>query len=782
MFKIAFRNLKKNKGFTAINIIGLAIGMAAAILIMLWIRSEVTFDRQYSNLDRTYVVGNKANWGDKLQVWFWTPRVMARTLETEFPEIEHAVRVNRSGNNLLSVGENKLNKETGVFADEHFFDIFDFEVLAGDTKTALSNVNSIVLTESLAKKLFNSTDVIGKFVQRNNEEQFAVSAVLKDLPANSTYNKASYLLPMKYHDSKNAGDTHWNNNTLQTYILLKEGANVELLSTNIKGLVKRHTETNADNLIKPLADMHLYDKYENGVVAGGRIDMVRVFFVIACFILLIACINFMNLSTAQSEKRAKEVGIRKVVGAGKSSLIKQFLSESILLAIFAGLAALLIVILALPSYSKLVDRDLTLPYDSIAFWIAFMAFVIFTGLVAGSYPAFFLSSFKPIRVLKGKFVFKVNSFSTRKVLVVSQFIIAIVLIVSTITIRKQIQHAQDREVGYNKERLIFIYEIGDVEKNFKSIKQELLEQGIASSVTRTMSPITLRWSNTNTFEWAGKSKDNTVIFNRTAADDKLIETTGLELVKGRDFDLSKFPTDSAAAIINESAAKEIGFADPIGQIIKDGSQSYQIIGVIKDFIQESPYDPIAPLIIEGAHGYLATTHIKFQPNIHTREALDKTEAILKKYNPLYPFEYTFVDEDYAKKFNESEKTGQLASLFAGLTIFISCLGLFGLSAFMAENRTKEIGIRKVLGASVFSVTRMLSKEFVLLVIIACIVAFPLAYWAMNSYLSTYAYRISVSWEIFLITAITAILIAIFTVSYQSIKAAIANPVNSLRDE
>ena len=782
MFKIAFRNLKKNKGFTAINIIGLAIGMAAAILIMLWIRSEVTFDRQYSNLDRTYVVGNKAIWGDKMQVWFWTPRVMARTLETEFPEIEHAVRVNRSGNNLLSVGENKLNKEAGIFADERFFDIFDFEVLAGDTKTALSNVNSIVLTESLAKKLFNSTDVIGKFVQRNNEEQFAVSAVLKDLPANSTYNKTSYLLSMKYHDSKNAGDTYWNNNTLQTYILLKKGANVELLSKNIKGLVKRHTETNADNLIKPLADIHLYDKYENGVVAGGRIDTVRVFFVIACFILLIACINFMNLSTAQSEKRAKEVGIRKVVGAGKSSLIKQFLSESILLAIFAGLAALLIVILALPSYSKLVDRELTLPYDSIAFWIAFMAFVIFTGLVAGSYPAFFLSSFKPIRVLKGKFVFKVNSFSTRKVLVVSQFIIAIVLIVSTITIRKQIQHAQDREVGYNKERLIFIYENGDVEKNFKSIKQELLEQGIASSLTRTMSPITLRWSNSNTFEWAGKSKDNTVIFNRTAADDKLIETTGLELVKGRDFDLSKFPTDSAAAIINESAAREIGFADPIGQIIKDGSQSYQIIGVIKDFIQESPYDPIAPLIIEGAHGYLATTHIKFQPNIHTREALDKTEAILKKYNPLYPFEYTFVDEDYAKKFNESEKTGQLASLFAGLTIFISCLGLFGLSAFMAENRTKEIGIRKVLGASVFSVTRMLSKEFVLLVIIACIVAFPLAYWAMNSYLSTYTYRISVSWEIFLITAITAILIAIFTVSYQSIKAAIANPVNSLRDE
>ena len=375
-----------------------------------------------------------------------------------------------------------------------------------------------------------------------------------------------------------------------------------------------------------------------------------------------------------------------------------------------------------------------------------------------------------------------NSFSTRKVLVVSQFIIAIVLIVSTITIRKQIQHAQDREVGYNKERLIFIYENGDFEKNFKSIKQELLEQGIASSVTRTMSPITLRWSNSNGFEWAGKSKDNTVIFNRTAADDKLIETTGLELVKGRDFDLSKFPTDSAAAIINEAAANEIGFADPIGQIIKDGSQSYQIIGVIKDFIQESPYDPIAPLIIEGANGYLATTHIKFQANIHTREALDKTEAILKKYNPLYPFEYTFVDDDYAKKFNESEKTGQLASLFAGLTIFISCLGLFGLSAFMAENRTKEIGIRKVLGASVFSVTRMLSKEFELLVIIACIVAFPLAYWAMNSYLSTYAYRISVSWEIFLTTAISAVLIAILTVSYQSIKAAIANPVNSLRDE
>ncbi|MVZ66677.1 FtsX-like permease family protein [Sphingobacterium sp. DK4209] len=782
MFKIAFRNLKKNRGFTVINITGLAIGMAAAILIMLWVRSEVTFDRQHQFLDRIYVIGNKAAWGEKIQVWFWTPRVMARALETEFPEVEHAVRVENAGEDLLTVGENKLNKEKGLYADEQFFKLFNYDVISGDIKTALSNLNNIVITEELAIKLFKSTDVVGKIIKRNKDEQFTVSAVLTDIPSNSMYNKTSYFLSMKYLDARYPSNVEWNNNTLQTFVLLKEGTNADQFGRNMTGFLKKHTETNADNVINALSDFHLYRTYENGVLVGGRIDTVRVFILIAAFILLIACINFMNLSTAQSEKRAKEVGIRKVVGAGKASLIKQFLSESILLSSIAGVLALIIVFLALPSYSQLVDRTLTIPYSSLFFWMAMILFIVVTGLIAGSYPAFFLSSFKPIRVLKGKFVFKVNKFSTRKVLVVSQFVIAIVLIVSTIVIRKQIQYAQDREVGFNKERLMFTIEQGDFQKNFKSIKQELLEQGIASSVTRTMSPITQRRSNSNGFEWAGKLKDNTVIFNRSAADDKLVETMGLELIKGRDFDLSKYPTDSAGAIINETAAKEIGFKDPIGQIIKDGSQSFQVIGVIKDFIQESPYDPIAPLIIEGAKGMLAITHIKFKPEIHTREALDKTEAILKKYNPDYPFEYAFVDDDYAKKFDESEKTGQLASLFASLTIFISCLGLFGLSAFMAENKTKEIGIRKVLGASIFSVTSMLSKEFIILVIIACLIAFPIAYWAMNTYLSSYAYRISISWEIFAITAFTSILIAILTISYQSIKAAIANPINSLRDE
>ncbi|MGH2623596.1 MAG: ABC transporter permease, partial [Sphingobacterium sp.] len=484
----------------------------------------------------------------------------------------------------------------------------------------------------------------------------------------------------------------------------------------------------------------------------------------------------MNLSTAQSEKRAKEVGIRKVVGAHKSSLILQFLSESFLMALIAGILAILLVSLSLPAFSQLVDRQLIIGLTTWSFWGFFLGFILLTGILAGSYPAIFLSSFSPIKVLKGKFAHFHGRINPRKLLVVTQFSIAILLIISTLVLRRQIQFGQDRESGYNKENLIYIPEKGTIGKNAHIIKQTLLAQGIATSVSRTMSPLTERWSGWNGFSWLGKDPNSVIEFNRQSADDKIIETAGFTLVAGRDFDLNKFPTDSTAAIINESALKIMNLEDPIGNYIIDGGDmKFHIIGVIKDFIQESPFDPVKPLVIEGATGWLSTMHIKFNPTLTTREALEKTEKVFKEFNSEYPFEYKFIDEQYAKKFNESAKIGKLATLFALLTIFISCLGLFGLAAFMAENRIKEIGIRKVLGASVFSVTRMLSKEFVFLVFIACFIAFPVAYWSMNSFLKNYTYRISISWDIFLIAGISAILITLITVSYQSIKAAIANP-------
>lgn len=781
--KIAFRNLKKNKGFTAINIIGLAIGMAAAMLIMLWVKSEMTFDRFYPKTKQLYIVGNKAIWSGKLEVWFSTPNIMAPAIKTEFPEVKNVTRLNNADNFLLTVGEKKINGGAGIFADSTFMEMFNLPIIAGNANEALKGTNDIILTESLARDLFESNDVVGKSIKVDSVDVFTVSAVIADIPSNSFLDKTKYILPWRYYEKIGKADDNWNNNSIATYIEVEENANIESLQQNFKGLIKRHAESTQDNLIKPIAETWLYGKYENGQVVGGRIEIVRIFILIAGFILLIACINFMNISTAQSEKRAKEVGVRKVVGAKKSALISQFLTESILMAFISGILAVLLVLVSLPAYSKLVDRTLTIEFGDPYFWIALLSFILITGLLAGSYPALFLSSFKPIKVLKGKLHQMSGKISVRKVLVVTQFSIAVILIISTLVIRQQIQHAEDREVGYNKERLIYISDIGEIAKKSNAIKQSLIHNGIASSVTRTMSPLTKNYSTGNGFDWEGKPLDNTTLFNRATADDKIVATAGFTLVSGRDFDLQQFSTDSSACILNETAAKIMGFEDPIGKVVKDLGRDWHIIGVIKDFVQQSPFDPIKPLVIEGANGlWTSTTHIKFNQNLSTAEALKKTEQIYKEFNPEYPFDYKFIDAEYAMKFDESQKTGMLATLFAGLTIFISCLGLFGLAAFMAESRTKEIGVRKVLGASVFSVTKMLSKEFIILVGIACLIAFPFAYWAMSQYLSSYAYRISISWEIFVITAVLAIAITILTVSYQSIKAALANPVDSLRDE
>lgn len=440
------------------------------------------------------------------------------------------------------------------------------------------------------------------------------------------------------------------------------------------------------------------------------------------------------------------------------------------------------VALLLPSYSNLVGRALTIPIGDLQFWLSFIGFIFFTGLLAGSYPAFFLSSFQPIKVLKGKYVHIQQKLNPRKALVITQFVVAVVLIISTLVIRQQLQYVEDRDSGYSKENIIYVSESGDIKNNVELIKHALIDNGIATSVSRTMSPITERWSGWNGFSWEGKDPNSIIDFNRQSADDKIVETVGLKLIQGRDFDLKKFPTDSMSAIINETAARVMGYKDPVGNYFNDGEDRFLIIGVVKDFIQESPFRSVLPTVIEGASRWLNTIHIRFNPALGTKEALSKTEAIFKQYNPNYPFDYHFIDEAYAKKFDETQSTSILVTIFAGLTIFISCLGLFSLAAYMAENRTKEIGVRKVLGASVFSVTKMLSKEFIILVCISCFVAFPVAYWAMYKYLAGYAYRINISLDIFVLTAVLAITITLATVSYQSIKAALANPVKSLRDE
>lgn len=780
-FKIAIRNLKKNKSFTAINVIGLAVAMAASMLIMLWVKSEFSYDRFYSKTDRLYAVGNKAIWGDELAIWFYTPKPMAPAIKTTYPEVKNVSRFNTAHTFLLSHEDKKLTTERGAFVDSSFLEMFDFKVLAGDGNRALRNPSQIILTETLAHTLFGDENPIGQTLKIDSTDLFTVGAVLKDIPDHSFMKKTTYLLPWRYMEKLGWSDDYWGNNSVQTYIEMDPLVNIDQFEKSFQGFAKKHTDTQIDNIIQPIGEQWLYSDFDRGQPTDSRIGMVYMFIAIAGFILLIACINFMNLSTAQSERRAKDVGVRKAVGAKRTTLIWHFLTESISIAAIAGLLALALVALTLPTFSILIDRQLTLDFKHFYFWSTFIGFILFIGVLAGSYPAFYLSSFAPVKVLKGKQLPRSEHLGFRKILVISQFSISVILIISTIVLSKQIQFAQDREVGYDKNRLINIIDQGDIYRNRTLIKNELIRQNLATHVSRTSSPLTENWSSSS-LDWQGKPAGDNTLFLRIAVDDDLVATAGLQLLAGRDFDLSKYPTDSTAVLINESAAKVLNYKDPLGKQIKDSGIQWNIIGVVKDFIQESPYSAISPLVIQGVAYSTSTTNIKLNDRLNTRDALAEIEKIFKKYNPDYPFEYRFVDEAYAAKFKETQRLSRLSSLFAFLTILISCLGLFGLAAYIAESRTKEIGIRKVLGASAMTITRMLSKEFIIMVCISCVIAFPIAYWVMNKLLNNYAYRISISWDVFLISGFMALLITLVAISYQSIKAAIANPVDSLRDE
>jgi len=781
--KIALRNLLRNKAFSAINIAGLAIGMASAILILLWIQNEISYDQFHEKKDRIYEAWNRAHFSGKLQCWNTTPKVLARTLERDIPEVEQATRVNWSRNFLFSVGEKRLTVQ-GNMVDSNFLQMFSFPLLKGNSKLALMDMHSIVLTEKLAQKIFGNEDPMGKVIKIDNKDNFTVTGIARDLPNNTRFN-FEYLLPWSYARYRGEDDENWGNNSTRTYVLVKPNVSFASADNKIRKLKARYDKNEDprwEMFLYPISKWRLYSRFKDGSEDGGRIEFVRMFGIIAVFILLIACINFMNLSTARSEKRAKEVGIRKVVGAQKGALIAQFIGESILLAFLAGIVAIGIVELSLPGFNKLTDKKLFIDFGNIYSWLIALGFIIFTGLVAGSYPAFFLSSFQPVRVLKGMFRSSKALITPRKVLVVLQFTFAIILIISTIIVKHQIDYARDREAGYDKRNLMYHMLTGDLEKNFNLVKNELLASGVATSISKTSAPLTQGWSDTWGFEWKGKDPNDKTDFDRYSADENLVATAGFQLVKGRDFNLKQFPTDSTGVILNESAAKAMGFKDPIGQIVKDNDINWHVVGVIKDFILQSPYYPLKPMVIEGSKGWFNTMHIKLNPQNSTAQNLKKAEAIFKKYNPEYPFEYKFIDEEYATKFEDEKRTATLTALFEGLTIFISCLGLFGLAAYMAQNRIKEIGVRKVLGASVANITTLLSKDFLKLVIISLVIASPVAAFAMYKWLQDYPYRVNIEWWVFVIAGLAAVTIALLTVSFQAIKAATANPVKNLRTE
>lgn len=778
--KIAFRNLLRNKAFSAINILGLSVGMASALLILFWMYNEISYDRFHKNGDYLYEAWNRGTFDGKLQCWNSTPQVLGPALKNEYPEISNMSR-NYSRWFVTRVGDKKITTEALV-ADAAFLSMFDFPLLQGDPGTALSSVSSMVVTQQMAIKMFGTENVLGKAISID-KDNFVITGVMKDLPPNTQF-RFEYILPWDYLKKIGAAEDTWRYNNAQTYVQLKPGTDLTQLSEKIKDITIRHSNHTEEHevFLHPISKWHLYSNFENGKVAGGRIAIVRLFGIIAAFILLIACINFMNLSTARSEKRAKEVGIRKTAGANKGLLIGQFIGESILIACIAGVIAITAVYLTLPAFNTLTGKPLEVPVSNPKFWLSALSFILLTGMIAGSYPAFYLSSFKPISVLKGTFKRTHAVVNPRKMLVVLQFSFAIVLIISTLIVVEQIKHAQNRDPGYNRGKVVYHWITGDLGKQYAQIKRELLSTGVATSVTKTASPLSFVTSDTWGIEWKGKNMAEKIDFDIFTEDQDLIATAGLQLIQGRDMDLTRFPSDSSAAILNESAAKIMGFKDPIGQVIKDNEKAYHIIGVVKDFVIRSPYDRASPLIIEGAQSYFNVIHFKLDPSRPTSALMPAVEAIFRRYNPDYPFEYHFVDEDYAQKFEDTRRVAKLTGIFAGLTIFISCLGLFGLATYMAENRIKEIGVRKVLGASVMSIAALLSGEFMGLVAISIVIAIPVAWYVMNLWLNDFEYRIGIQWWIFAASGLLAIVVSFLTVSYQAIRAALLNPVKSLRSE
>ena len=786
-FKTAWRNLTRGKSFSFINISGLAIGMAGAVLILLWLQNEVSFDKFHKNKNDLYQVygltGNTDGHAVAIDV---TSQPMAPALKQNYPEVEAATRVADVSSFLFTADNKSFTNIKGDFVDPSFLSMFTFPLIDGNKNDQLKNVYSITITQKLAQKLFGNEDAMGKIIRIDSVDNFTVTGILKNLPSNTRFD-FEYLLPWDYLKKIDWNNDTWLSNNTPTYVLLKPKTDIAAFNAKIKDITKRETGRNDvwTQFLFPLSQWHLYSDFKNGKPAGGRIETVRTFGIIALFILLIACINFINLSTARSEQRAKEVGIRKVAGAGKVLLIGQFIVEAFLTACIAGVIALLIVQLTLPSFNRLINAQLSIPYSSGYFWLCALAFIVITSLLAGSYPAFYLSSFKPISIFKKQFKKNNSTISPRKVLVVLQFTFAIILIISTIAIRNQVVYAQDRDKGYSNNNLVKVDFVGDINKNYALIKQDLLSSGIASSVTKTMTDIVQGGFHSWGLRWPSEiPKDTVTTITIYSEDANMVKTAGLHLLEGRDIDINKYPADSFSILLNESAVKTMGLKNPLGQIINNpfDKTDWHVVGVVKDYVQGSPYAKVPPTVIYGPGAWFNTMYIKFNTTNSTASDLTQTEKIFKKYNAAYPFDYIFVDEQYAKQFDDEQRTKTMAGLFAALAIFISCLGLFGLSAYVAESRVKEIGVRKVLGASVANIAGLLSFDFIKLVIVSIIIATPVAWFAMNKWLDDYSYRISIGWGIFFVAGVLAILIAVITVSFQAIKAAVANPVKSLRSE
>jgi putative ABC transport system permease protein len=789
--KIAWRNLIKNKIYSVINILGLATGMAVALLIALWIWDEVTFNDYHTN--HKHLVQVMTTFFDdkgKAETGQAVAMPLGEELRTKYAsDFKNVSMASWNFGHVLAVGETKITGQ-GMWVEANFPSMFSLKMKAGNIN-ALSDPSSVLLSTSIAKALFGNTDPINKTVKFDNKMDFKVAGVFKDFPHNTTLYNSKLFLPWKKYITtedwlKNAA-TQWNNHSWQAFAEVNNNENIDKVSAKIKmaSMVHKNAATDGKEelVLQPMDKWRLYSEFKNGKATGGRIQFIWLFSIIGVFVLLLACINFMNLSTARSEKRAKEVGIRKTVGSERKQLIGQFLSESVLVAFVSLVLSLLLVILLMPLFNKLADKDISLPWSNGIFWSLILLFTFITGIVSGSYPAFYLSKFEPIQVLKG--TFRAGRFASlpRKILVVIQFTFSIALIIGTIIVFKQIQYAKNRPVNYKSEGLISInMSTPDLYGHYDAIRNDLLSTGVVDDMAESSSPTTGVWSNQIGFNWQGKDPNTLPVFGIIAVTRDFGKTIGWKIKEGRDFS-KDFATDSLAMILNESGVKQVGMKqDIVGQTIQFNDKSYKVIGVIKDMIMESPYEPVKPTVFFYNPDWANIITVSIKPGVPVRGALTKIQAVFKKYNPSAPFDYTFNDEDYAKKFSDEQRIGDLATFFTILAVFISCLGLFGLASFVAEQRKKEIGVRKVLGASVFNLWKMLSREFALLVIISCFIAIPLAWYYLHQWIIQYDYRTDISWWVFVISGAGAFVVTILTVSFQAIRAAVANPVKSLRTE
>jgi putative ABC transport system permease protein len=783
-FIITLRNLFKNGFYSFINITGLSIGITCSILILLWVFDEISYDKFHPKVDRIYQVWAKAFFDGKVSNWTSVPLPTYEAMKTADSNIKRSVITDWGGSHLLAVGDTRLTKK-GYFASEEFLEVFEFPLKTGSAAQVMDDPRSIIITEATAKAMFGDEDPINKVIRVDNENDLKVTGVLYNLPPNSSF-QFDFLMTWKFReqisDWVRKNTTNWGNYSFQVFVELNDSENEAAVNKSIRMMLQDHGEkdTKPEFFIYPMLRWRLYSTFENGVETGGMSEYVQLFTIIAIFIIVIACINFMNLATARSERRAREVGIRKSVGSRRFELIFQFIGESTFISLVAFLLAVLAAQLLLPFYNQLVEKQLAIDYLSKEFWIFSLSLIFITGIVSGSYPAFYLSSFQPAKVLKGKVTVGKSASTPRKVLVTLQFGFSILLIIGTIVIYQQIQLVKGRELGYDQENLITVHYNNEVSKNYRPIKLELLETGVVEAVTKSNSAITDINSN-NFLGWPGKPEELRVIFTTIATEYDYAKTMGIKIIEGREFS-EDFKSDTAAILVNKAGIELMNLKDPIGTELDLWGGKRKLIGILDNVLMGDPFEPVKPLFAILDPGWIDVVSIRLKKTNDLQGSLDRVKAVFEKHAPAYPFEYKFSDVEFQKKFTHINLTSSIASLFSSLAILITGLGLFGLASYTAEQRTKEIGIRKVLGATVSSLVGLMSRDFSRLVVISFALSAPLAWWLLSWYLERYTIRTSIEWWVFPLTGAIALIFALAIVSTQALRAAHANPANSLRSE